>query len=61
MSQVKKKDEATALPNRREFLRNFVGLTGIAVVAGGPVVGPRLPPQDLGFLELLEVEAGEAP
>ncbi len=39
MSQVKEKDEATARPSRREFLRNFVGLTGIAVVAGAPVAG----------------------
>jgi Fe-S-cluster-containing dehydrogenase component len=36
MSQVKKKDEATASPNRREFLRNFAGLAGVAVVAGVP-------------------------
>lgn len=37
MSQVKEKVETTVSPNRREFLRNFVGLTGIAVVAGMPV------------------------
>jgi molybdopterin-containing oxidoreductase family iron-sulfur binding subunit len=37
MSQVKEKDEATVSSNRRQFLRNFVGLTGIAVVAGAPV------------------------
>ncbi len=39
MSQVKKKDGTTTSSNRREFLRNFIGLSGIAVVAGAPVAG----------------------